>query len=128
MKVIHQLIKITSADSLVISEHSDLFNWSKLVKHMPDVLEYWVEMFCSNIFANCAEIFDKNVWGKIKVYDFRFLIKYRFTSSSFFLQTIPMKSFLSENWFIQSSTQKEIPEESDNAIFTNWIWKLTAPK
>ena len=46
MKVIHQIIiKITSADSLVIPEHSDLFNWSKLVKHMPDVLEYWVEMF-----------------------------------------------------------------------------------
>ena len=54
MKVIHQIIiKITSADSLVISEHSDLFNWSKLVEHMPDVLEYLVDMFWERKFNFC---------------------------------------------------------------------------
>ena len=34
-----EMIEITSAYSLVISEHGDLLYWTKLVKHLPDVLE-----------------------------------------------------------------------------------------
>ena len=74
------MIKITSAYSLVISEHGDLLYWTKLVKHLPDVLERK----------------DRKRWQEHKAQEKVEQIFFKLTSSPIFLQTIPMNSFLSK--------------------------------